>query len=135
MALLVATYLAPSTVCSGTGLFAGEELPAGAAVCDYDPHTCVVYDEAVWQRMAREVDTHSFDFIAMHTVKALDGRYYLPLDGLAFLNHAEEPNLVFRSDNAYFGFAARDIRRGEELLGDYRRYYDPAFFEHVMRLR
>lgn len=63
------------------------------------------------------------DFCALQ-----DGVYFVPdfgidaLDKSYFLNHSEKANMVSVDDGETFR-AARNIKKGEELTADYRKYH------------
>jgi SET domain-containing protein len=131
--LLVKTYVGPSVI-RGLGLFASEDIPAGTRIYRNHPGTCLCYCEEDWQ-MLRETAGYSFAQIEKYAVKYRgDGLYYLPLDDTRFVNHSETDFNCGILNDGEETYAIRDIRKGEELLDNYRLYYDPEFFEYIMTI-
>ena len=132
MSTLIKSFLDKSTVCDGIGFFAGEDIRKGEAVCDFDNYTYKIFHEEEWVKMKKIVSPHSFNIINKRTTKALDGLYYFCLDDSAFANHSENPNVIVHPGNIYISYACRDIRKGEEILYDYRTFYDPEYLKEIM---
>lgn len=132
--LLVKTRVQPSTIRGGgLGLFADENIPARTVIWKIaDRLSFIVFTEEQWQNLATKLSKESFLQIRRYAYKDnVDGLYYLNLDDSRFENHSTNPNMKCVGDD---DIATRDIRRGEELVIDYRTFYDPAWFEETLRL-
>lgn len=75
-----------------------------------------------------EVKSLVRDFCALQ-----DGVYYVPsygMDALTknyYMNHSKKPNMVTKDHGETF-YAARDIKKGEELTADYDTYHEASHF-------
>ena len=57
--------------------------------------------------------------------------YWLNLDDTRFINHSENPNIETAGDA---DVALSDIEKGEEILIDYRTFYDERYLNEIMGL-
>jgi len=55
----------------------------------------------------------------------------LNLDDTRFINHSENPNIETAGDA---DVALSDIEKGEEILIDYRTFYDERYLNEIMGL-
>ena len=118
--LKVATKIGPSVI-EGLGLFADQPIAPGTRVWVFEPDvdrcmpTSVLHGAGAQQRA----------FLETYAWREGD-MLFLCCDDMRFLNHSPSPNLVaIRDGSAPLGVAlvaARDIRAGEELTGDYSAY-------------
>lgn len=121
--------LRPSGV-SGVGVFAIRNIPKGTnPFKDFLKYDFVQVDpDAVFKN--KKIDPAVKDLVNdMYVVG--EGALHLwgggmnGLDISFFLNHSEDPNMT-AEDGAEGFFAARDIKKGEELLTDYGTYAENA---------
>ena len=107
------TYLAPSKVCGGVGVF---------SLCDI-PKDTIIWKEkqkvvkVSWDEISNEIS----DYVCSMTWNDDDG-FYLDCDldrmyQAYYVNHSDNPN-VDVYDNQWY-ITIRDIKKGEELLYRY----------------
>lgn len=110
---------------NGVGVFAIRDIPKGAKL-----FTGVARPR--WEKFKKNelkglepaVRKMIDDFLGMED----DGSIYLPMVGLEgmdisfYLNHSEKPSILARDTDVTTFYAARKIKRGEELTSDYRIY-------------
>jgi len=119
--LKVHTYLDRSTT-HGIGIFAADDIPAGALVWEYNPRVDLTYSPDEWQSLKAAVAPASFTALERYSYKEND-RYHLCIDNAQFMNHSDSNyNVVNTAHNTML--ARCDIRRGEELLCNYFQYSD-----------
>ena len=119
--LLIPTYVAPSSI-EGVGVFAAEDIPAGAVIWRLEP---------TLDRLLRREDIATLP--AVH--QAFVERYGYPyphdpevtiveLDNGRFMNHSTAPNTRFSDPDT--GFTRLRIAAHEELTCNYAEF-DPSF--------
>ena len=119
--LLVHTYLADSPI-HGRGVFAAEDIPAGALVWKFDfiiDKQITPADFALLPLTAREHIKH-YGYFDLRL-----GVYVLCCDHASFTNHSRDPNTVGRYRHERdFGVdvTTRAIARGEEITCDYGEF-------------
>jgi SET domain-containing protein len=119
---IVKTYLGASPI-HGVGVFAGEDIPAGAVVWRF--HKKV-------DRVISQEDYEALPDAARREVSILGWRehagfWVLTAGHDCFLNHSDNANLTYEEDRWDAPtIAARRISYGEELTHDYAEF-DPAF--------
>lgn len=109
----------------GVGIFAIRDIPKGARLFSG------VADNQ-WQKfrpgelkgLPAAIKKMVDDFLGMDN----DGSIYIPMVGLEgmdisfYLNHSEKPNVLARDTDVTTFYAARKIKKGEELTSNYRIY-------------
>lgn len=134
--LMVKTKLGLSKI-QGVGLFADEDISEGTIVykaCEFEgiPLDFLVWSEAEWAAMEKNLSKGTQRQIKRHAYKYReDGWYIMELDDTKFINHSDSPNLIVSEVG---DIAVKDIKSGEEILTDYRTFYDPVYFEEIMKL-
>ncbi len=129
--ILIKTKLGLSDI-QGIGLFADEDIPRGTMVDNNDALSIITYTEEEWRAREKNLSAESFKQVKRYAYKDnKDGLYWLNLDDVRFMNHSETPTIETRGDADY---AVRDIKKGEEITIDYRTFYDPAYFNEIIRL-
>lgn len=128
--LLANTIVKPSQI-AGMGLFANEVIKKGEVIWRYTNGTTLVFTLEQLNALKSSYDGP----------EAPNMRYYLTygyyaakfdgiivcLDNGRFVNHSEAPNIGFSSELSedqswQYSVALRDIKKGEELLENYRTY-------------
>jgi uncharacterized protein len=111
--LLIEHYVAPSPV-HGLGVFSRHFVPAGTLVWAAHP----IIDREISPAEMDSLPPHVVALIQIHSEYLADKKLFrLSADGAAYMNHADDPNLLDRGDEMV---ARRDIRAGDELFCDYR---------------
>lgn len=119
--LLVRTYLAQSLI-EGYGLFAGEDIPAGTHIWNFDPRIDLVLEASCIEQLSPACKEY-FDKYAYLDVRLK--KYVICGDDARFVNHSDTPNLVetyIIGQEHGVDMASREIREGEELTCDYRAF-------------
>ena len=119
--LLVKTVLAKSLI-DGFGLFAGQHIPAGTLVWNFDPRVDVVLDAPQIGKLSPAFKEY-FDKYAYLDVRLR--KYVICGDDARFVNHSDEPNIVgiYTVGREYgIDIAIREIKQGEELTSDYSSF-------------
>ena len=105
---------------AGEGLFADEDIEAGAPVFKWNPRIDAEYSPKYPDSLPPE-ESDEFKELA-----SWDGEMWsLAGDGAAYFNHSDEPNVVIDGHDESRPakrnrIAAHDIRAGEELTMNYR---------------
>lgn len=115
--LIVNTTVRPSTI-HGLGLFAAEDIPAGATINVYDPRFTIEVPARSVERLPEPMRRIFYVYAWRETP---DGPYYLSVDNARFTNHSSSPNMTYYKETRAV-IALRDIRCGEEMTEDYREY-------------
>ena len=119
--LTVKTRIGPSAI-EGMGLFADEDITAGAVTWRYNPGI----DQILAPDVVTALPEPARSELLNHTyVHAPSGQPVLCADNARFMKHADNPNTQgVHADGAIEGYdvATRDIKHGEELTCDYRRF-------------
>lgn len=112
--LLVPTYVAPSSI-QGLGLFAAEEIPAGAPLWRFEEGIDVVIPHgrigALPPAFRAFLDRYAY------TSHDIPGAVVVSCDHAKFMNHSEDSNTEIRP---FVTVAARAIAKGEEITCNYR---------------
>ena len=120
--LKVKTYLEVSPV-HGIGVYAGENIPYGTIVWEFNPYVDLVYTPEQWSAIEAGVSCQSMEVMRRYSYKE-KGRYYLCLDNAQFMNHSQDNyNLINNKKNNTM-HAEKDISKGDELLCNYYEYSD-----------
>ena len=125
--LKVKTYIAESKIPqAGLGCFAGEFIPKGKLIWEFDPRIDRSYAESDILQM----DELTKEFIFKYSFK-YRGTYYLCVDNAKFFNHSENPNckIIESSIDEKGNFnlhlrliTIKDIKAGEEVTAKYTLY-------------
>lgn len=117
--LLVRTKLSNSSI-HGIGIFADEDIPAGTQIWVHDDR----FDRAIPESLRDEVPELTAEFIDIYCYPSqkYPGHYILETDNGRFMNHDENPNTDFNTPGK--GFAKRLIKKGEEIICDYREFFE-----------
>ncbi len=114
--LTLYTYLAPSKVCDGVGVFSLVDIPRDTVI--FEPKKCVQICE--WQ-ISSEIREY------LEKMTYYDGNGYWIDDDLQrlgqqyYINHSHEPNVAYERSTGKL-YAVRDILKDEELTD----YYFPG---------
>lgn len=117
--LLVPTQLSSSSI-HGIGVFAAIDIPAGTQIWTMDER----FDRVIPESLRDEVPALTAEFIDIYCYpsQAHPGHYILETDNGRFMNHSETPNTDFNTPGK--GIAKRLIKKGEEILCDYREFFE-----------
>jgi uncharacterized protein len=114
--MIVKNYVAASEI-HGVGLFAGEDIEKDQLIYILDPKVDLVMDakqiDSIGEEFARFMGIYAFTELNTREVM-------ISLDNSRFMNHCEFPNTLW---TYVYGWAARDIRKGEELTCDYYSFW------------
>ena len=136
---MVKTKLGLSKI-QGVGLFADEDIPEGTIVYKTREFEGIspdflVWSEAEWEAMEKNLSKDTQRQIKRHAYKYREDEedewYIMELDNTKFINHSDFPNLAVSEAG---DIAVKDIKSGEEILIDYKTFYDPAYFEEIIKL-
>jgi SET domain-containing protein len=104
---------------SGIGVFATHDITEGAHMEVFLPD----FEEEVYDEKDIPEELRGYCLDREHG-KILCPKFFNRMDIGNYLNHsAEKANLRYEKGKGYF--AARDIRKGEELFADYRQLGEP----------
>jgi len=120
--LKVKTYLDCSTT-HGIGLFAGEDIAAGAEIWEFNPKIDLTFSPSQWGEIMKSLVPAGRNTLRRYSYKE-NGSYCLCLDNAQFMNHSQDCCNVGNDKAKDVMFALVDIRNGEELLCNYRDYSD-----------
>lgn len=112
--LLVKTYVGKSPV-HGRGLFAAEDIMSGTVIWRAGCEMLFTRENFAMLSEAEKRTVSNWGWL-----DKIDGMYHLPLDNDRFINHSDAPNT--RIESSGLTIASRTIRRGEEILCDYREF-------------
>ncbi len=131
--LIIPGNIDTSTI-HGLGLFAGEDIPEGSVVWKFNHDFDLRFSRDDFISACSGLNRSALLNILTYAYKRNDFFYYVTDNG-RFINHSENDyNLVFRDD--YCELALRNIRKGEELLENYRLNYDSDdYFFHEEALK
>ena len=135
--LFVKTKIGLSKI-QGIGLFSDEDILKGTLVyeaCLYLGRylDVVVWTEDEWNVLEKQLNEESFKQIKRCTYKhKKDNTYNFELDNTRFINHSDKPNIAENTKGR--DVAIRDIKKGEEILINYKMFYDKDYFEEIMML-
>jgi len=120
--LKVKTYLDRSTT-HGIGLFAGEDIAAGAEIWEFNPKIDLTFNPAQWDEIMKSLVPAGRDTLRRYSYKE-NGSYYVCLDNAQFMNHSQDVCNVGNDKGKNIMYALIDIGSGEELLCNYLDYSD-----------
>ena len=107
------TYLAPSHVCDGVGVFALTEIPQD---------TCIFSPDEIEKVMWTEVSEEQRTYLESLTYYDEEGFWIdCPLDRMSqqyYINHSHSPNVAYNKDTGEL-YSIRLIDKGEELTDYY----------------
>ncbi len=111
--LLIRAVVAPSPI-QGLGLFAAQDVPAGARVWEYAPGL----DQLIPAERVPSLPPAFQDYLARYAYETPDfpGHLVLSCDHAKFMNHSDDPAIESRGTASY---ARRPIAAGEEITCDY----------------
>lgn len=107
------TYLAPSKICDGVGVFSLVSIPVDTVI--FKPKNC---EYVLFSNVSEEVG------LAMKNLTYYDSEGFWVDDDLDrlgpqyFVNHSTSPNVSYNKDSGCL-YATRDIQPNEELLDYY----------------
>ena len=116
---VVGVYIGRSVI-EGVGVFAAQDIPAGAIVSRFVPGFDLDFDPAILD--SDEFAPAAREFLLNHSYLHA-GRLWMPGDLDMYTNHSFAPNVGFRAGDHVF-YALRAIREGEEITNDYREFSD-----------
>ena len=120
--LRIKTYLDKSPL-HGIGIFAGEEVPAGTVVWQFNPLVDLEFSPEKWAAMRQELCPFSFQEVEKYSYKEKN-RIVVCLDNAQFMNHDETAYNVENAADGKDMLARRPIAAGEELVCNYFEYCD-----------
>ncbi len=134
--LMVKTKLGPSKT-QGLGLFADEDILKGTIFLKDCPYRggyldLIEWSEEEWKMLEQKLSKESFRQIKRYSYKYKDMTYNLELDNARFINHSENPNIA--EDEFGNDIAVKGIKKGEEILINYKTFCDEDYFNEIMRL-
>jgi len=116
----------------GSGLYAGEFIPKGKKIWEYDSKTVEMYSVDEWDKLlANSTDERKAELLKYAYRE--NNYWILHNDIMSFTNHSDNPNVITNyNDMLKTGwdiknactFAARDIQKDEELTENYKEYFD-----------
>lgn len=119
--LKVKTKLKQSEV-HGLGLFADQEIPSGTVVWEFEPNLDISITKNEYDSLSK-IQKDFFDHYGYWS-EELD-LYICAADNWRFTNHSDKPNTgTINNSLGKEGqdIAIKDIKKGEELLFDYRSF-------------
>lgn len=124
--IVVPTYLEQSRI-HGFGVFAGDLIPKGSKVWEFNPVFDISFSEEEFDRLPdsvkKEIEVHLYQ-------PEPNGRLYYESTMGKYMNHSREPNVDFSEVGV--GWATRDIQASEELTCDYRHFMaDVSHIEYL----
>lgn len=122
--LRVKTKLRQSKI-HGIGVFADQFIPKGTVTWEYDPKYDVCFTKKEIHGLP-EPGKGVLLFYCYYDKKL--NRYILCADHLRHINHAKQKKLENIVSTPRRDIAARDIKKGEELICDYNKF-DPEYFK------
>ncbi len=120
--LLVRCSVMPSKI-HGLGLFADEYIKKGTVTWRFNPKLDILFTQedidSFPQHIQEFIDTYSF-------FSKKKGKYVLSFGDDRFTNHSSIHNnldsVILPEEEEIIGVANRDIKRGEEILANYRNF-------------
>ena len=119
--ILVKTKIGPSKI-HGMGLFASQFIPKGTMIWKFVPNLDIKISKARFKKLPI-LAKKTIIFYGYSNNKM--GKYFLDFDNGRFVNHSYNPNMIdadYSDDTPLF--AARNIKKNEELTCDYSKYDD-----------
>ena len=116
--LLIKTKIGPSEI-EGIGCFADEFIPEGAAIWRFQEGFDLEIPRDEVEKLS---PSGKYQFLKYSYLTGSE-IYVLCFDDARFFNHSENPNVIGRYDGGrWVDVATRDIKKGEELVCDYRKF-------------
>jgi hypothetical protein len=126
--LMVKTKIGPSSIKgAGLGLFADQDIPKGTTTWRFMPSLDLIVPEYTLLQLSEPARAM---FLNYCYVDKYTRHFILCFDDERFINHSKDPNIVQTKaeiETEGFEIAARDIRKGEELLCDYESFDFDAY--------
>ncbi len=117
--IIVKTHLKYSEI-HGLGCFAGEDIKEGQVVWRFDAGIDLVFTETDLKKLPSSFN----EFLKIYAYSPLDSggekTYILCADHARHMNHSDNPNLLESPEG--LNIAIKDIKAGEELTCDYRKF-------------
>ena len=110
---VIKTRVGPSTI-HGTGVFAGQDVPAGGEVWRFNPP----FDLIISDSDVEGLSDSAKEYVEMYSYRCLDlgGKRVLSGDHARFLNHSDDPNT---EERPFVSIARKPIFAGDEITCDY----------------
>lgn len=124
--LRVKTKIGKSKI-SGFGLFADQFIPKGTVTWEYD----TTFDPAFSKKQIDKLPEVDKDYLIKYAYldKNLN-KFVLCSDNQRYINHSEDKNKRNIKSTITKDVAIKDIKKGEELLCDYRGF-DSDYFKRL----
>lgn len=124
--LRVKTCIRKSKI-NGLGLFADQHIPKGTVTWEFDKN----FDPAFNKKQINKLLEIDKDYLLKYAYfdKTLN-KYVLCSDNQRYINHSKNKSKRNINSTITKDIAARDIKKGEELLCDYNQF-DPDYFKRV----
>ena len=119
--LIIKTYINKSPI-HGIGVFAAEDVDAGALLWEFNP----LIDKAIPEAELDSLPAHVKEWVIIHAWLDSDGNRCIGLDDDKYINHSDNPNTQYVTESNTF-VSLRDIKKDEELTEDYTEYSISAF--------
>ena len=121
--MIVKNYVAASQI-HGVGLFAGEDIEKDKIIFILTPGIDFVLQNGEIDRFGPEFSR----FMSIYAYKDVQSKEItVSLDNARFMNHDTIPNTLW---TYMFGWAARNISKGEEFTCDYWTFWEsPSFLD------
>ena len=117
--LLVKTQIKPSEI-SGIGLFADEDIPKNTII-----HKECAFTVEFTKEQLKDLTEYHLEFLKIYSYE-FEGITRISVDHDKFMNHSDNPNTYELGSDT---LALRDIKKGEEILTDYRIIKCSTHFE------
>jgi len=115
--LLIKTYINKSTIPNaGMGCFAAEDVKQGDLIWELD----TLFDNVYTAETVNSMNELYKEYINTYAFKT-NGLYFLCNDNARFFNHSEDPN-TYDPLNEFKTYALKDIKKGDEILSDYKTF-------------
>ena len=124
--LRIKSKIKRSKIC-GLGLFADQFVPKGTITWEYDEN----FDSAFGEKQLDMLPKVDKNYILMYAYfdKNLN-KFVLCSDNQKHINHSKDKKKRNINSTITKDVAARDIKKGEELLCDYDQF-DPSYFKRM----
>lgn len=109
--MLIIDTILKETTNKGIGLFTNEDLNKDKVISI----TSKIFNKFYTYKCYNKMNKVNKIFLDTYGIFK-DNGIYLDLDNLRFMNHSNDPNIQF---NDRFGFAMKNIKKGEELTCNY----------------
>ncbi len=113
--LLVKTFVAPSAI-QGLGVFAAQTILEDTPVWRFSNN----FDHEWYLHELAHYSPELFEYVKRYGNPVDErGKYLICFDDARFMNHSNKPNISCKVSPNY---AIRRIRKGEEIICDYREF-------------